>query len=183
MCLGLGPGEFWASRNDFSKFEKMTPTGDLLLGNMWLLLRRMNACIDKFQPNTSQANYFEGFWRITSKTNTKIEVRKQFESCVPIAIPLSLQDMLLKRNEFLPTWPSVSFLPSNPCLFWWIISANSCLLVFNSIIRWKPEKIKRLCNVNTWARRSCWNADHADCRLQTVQTVQYLYLYLNFLVP
>ena len=84
MCLGLGPGEFWASRNDFSKFEKMTPTGDLLLGNMWLLLRRMNACIDKFQPNTSQANYFEGFWRITSKTNTKIEVRKQFESCVPI---------------------------------------------------------------------------------------------------
>ena len=79
--------------------------------------------------------------------------------------------------------PSLSFLPSNPCLFWWIISANSCLLVFNSIIRWKPEKIKRLCNVNTWARRSCWNADHADCRLQTVQTVQYLYLYLNFLVP
>ena len=98
-------------------------------------------------------------------------------------IRLSLQHMLLKRNEFLPTWPSVSFLPSNPCLFWWIISANSCLLVFNSIIRWKPEKIKRLCNVNTWTRRSCWNADHADCRLQTVQTVQYLYLYLNFLVP
>ena len=63
----------------------MTPTGDLLLGNMWLLLRRMNACIDKFQPNTSQANYFEGFWKITSKTDTKIEVRKQFESCVPIA--------------------------------------------------------------------------------------------------
>ena len=29
-----------------------------------------------------------------------------------------------------------------------MISENSCLLVFNSIIRWKPEKIKRLCNVN-----------------------------------
>ena len=39
---------------------------------------RMKACIDEFQPNTSQANYFNGFWRITSKTNTKIEVRKQF---------------------------------------------------------------------------------------------------------
>ena len=52
---------------------------------LWLLLRRMKASIDEFQPNTSQANYFEGFWRITSKTNTKIEVRKQFESCVPIA--------------------------------------------------------------------------------------------------
>ena len=53
--------------------------------NLWLFLRRMKACIDEFQPNTSQGNYFEGFWRITSKTNTKIEVRKQFESCVPIA--------------------------------------------------------------------------------------------------
>ena len=52
---------------------------------LWLPLGRMKACIDEFQPNTSQANYFEGFWRITSKTNTKIEVRKQFESCVPIA--------------------------------------------------------------------------------------------------
>ena len=69
----------------FKIWENVPATGDLLLGNMWLLLRRMNACIDKFQPNTSQANYFEGFWRITSKTNTKIEVRKQFESCVPIA--------------------------------------------------------------------------------------------------
>ena len=53
--------------------------------NLGLFLPRMKACIDEFQPNKSQANYFEGFWRITSKTNTKIEVRKQFESCVPIA--------------------------------------------------------------------------------------------------
>ena len=52
--------------------------------NLWLFLRRMKACIDEFQPNTSQGNYFEGFWRIPSKTN-KIEVRKQFESCGPIA--------------------------------------------------------------------------------------------------
>ena len=41
-------------------------------------LRRMTmkACIDAFWPNTSQANYFEGFWRITSKINAKIQVRK-----------------------------------------------------------------------------------------------------------
>ena len=45
----------------------------------------MKAFIDEFQPNTSQANYFEGFWRITSKTKGKIDVRKQFESCVAIA--------------------------------------------------------------------------------------------------
>ena len=34
--------------------------------------------------------------------------------------------------------------------------------------------------------RSCWNTDHADCGLQTVQTVQtesyFSYLYLNFLI-
>ena len=35
------------------------------------VLRRMKACIDEFRPNTSQANYFEGFWRITSKINAR----------------------------------------------------------------------------------------------------------------
>ena len=73
--------------------------------NLGLFLPRMKACIDEFQTNTSQANYFEGFWKITSKTNSKIEVRKQFES----PIRLSLEHMLLKRNEFLPAWPSLSY--------------------------------------------------------------------------
>ena len=40
----------------------------------------MKACIDECQPNTSKTNYSEGFWRITSKINAKIEVRKQLES-------------------------------------------------------------------------------------------------------
>ena len=40
----------------------------------------MKACIDECQPNTSQANYSEGFWRITSKTNAKIKVRRHLES-------------------------------------------------------------------------------------------------------
>ena len=40
----------------------------------------MKACIDECQPNTSQANYSEGFWKITSKINAKIEVRKHLES-------------------------------------------------------------------------------------------------------
>ena len=78
---------------------------------------RMKACIDEFQPNTSQANYFEGFWRIRSKTNTKIEISKQFESCMPIADSSKSAHMLLKRNEYLPAWPSLNFLPANPCLF------------------------------------------------------------------
>ena len=37
----------------------------------------MIACIDAFGQSTSQANYFEGFWGITSKINAKIQVRKQ----------------------------------------------------------------------------------------------------------
>ena len=73
--VGGGPGHFGQS------YTKYYPRAMCL----WLLLPRMKACIDEFQPNTSQANYFEGFWRITSKTNSKIEVTKQFESCVPIA--------------------------------------------------------------------------------------------------
>ena len=57
-------------------FQKASPLGIYLSR----FLRRMKACIDEFQPNTantSQANYFEGFWRITSKTNTKMEITKQ----------------------------------------------------------------------------------------------------------
>ena len=82
MCLVPSPGEFWASRNDFSKCEKMAQVRSMCL---WLLLRRMKACMAEFQPNTSQASPFEGFWRISGKTNMKINVRKQFESSVPIA--------------------------------------------------------------------------------------------------
>ena len=57
-------------------FQKASPLGIYLSR----FLRRMKACIDEFQPNTantSKANYFEGFWRITSKTNTKMEITKQ----------------------------------------------------------------------------------------------------------
>ena len=75
---------------------------------------------------------------ITSKANTKMEVRKQSESCVPRRSPIrvSLQHMLLKRNEFLPAWPSLSFLPSNPCLFRWIISQTDHLLLVGAVVDW-----------------------------------------------
>ena len=62
------------SKRFFSNLVKMAlPSGRSLSR----LLRRMKACIDEFRPNTSQANYFGGFWRITSEINAKIEVRKQ----------------------------------------------------------------------------------------------------------
>ena len=40
-----------------------------------------------------------------------------------------------RRNSF-----PVSFSPSKPCLFWWLLSVNSCVLVFNPIFRWKTKK-------------------------------------------
>ena len=69
----LSPGSFELHAAIFSNLVKMkVPPGR----NLLRVLRRMKACIDEFQPNTSQANYFERFWRITSKINAKIEVRK-----------------------------------------------------------------------------------------------------------
>ena len=80
-CFGLRFRNYRPASYSARELILFFPLGKYL----WRLLWRVKACIDEFQPNTSQANYFEGFWRITSKTNTKIEVRKQFESCVPIA--------------------------------------------------------------------------------------------------
>ena len=52
----------------------------------------MKACIDEFEPNTSQANYSEGFWRIKSQTNAKIEVSGPYSG-----------NVLLKRSEIRPS--------------------------------------------------------------------------------
>ena len=67
-------GSFELHATIFSNLVKMAlPSGRILSR----LLRRMKAFIDEFRPNTSQANYFGGFWRITSEINAKIEVIKQ----------------------------------------------------------------------------------------------------------
>ena len=63
-------------------------------------VNRMKACIDECQPNTSQTNYSEGFWRITSKINAKIEVRKQLESVHANRRSPTLCHMFLKRRRF-----------------------------------------------------------------------------------
>ena len=90
----------------------------------------MKACIDECQPNTSQANYSEGFWRITSKINAKIEVRKHLESVhANRRSPNSVPHVLETATISFPYLPSLRFSPSNSCLFWWILSANLCLLV------------------------------------------------------
>ena len=46
---------------------------------------KMKACIDKFRPNTSQANCCEGYWRITHKIKAKIVLRKQKNLCAQFA--------------------------------------------------------------------------------------------------
>ena len=99
-------GSFELHATIFSNLVKMAlPSGRILSR----LLRRMKAFIDEFRPNTSQANYFGGFWRITSEINAVKSVPR-------------------------------SFLPSKLCLFWWLISVNSCLLVFNSIFHRETKK-------------------------------------------
>ena len=75
FCLVPAPIVFELHATIFQKLRKLS-----VRRGMWRLLKGMKACMDEFQPNTSQANYFEGFWNITSKTNVKIEVRKQQES-------------------------------------------------------------------------------------------------------
>ena len=107
------------------------------------VLRIMKACIDECQPNTSQTNYSEGFWRITNKINAKIEVRKHLEVRIcacksPIAELCATCSW--NGDDFLPVLPSLRFWPSNSCLCWWIVSANSCLLVSNSICFWESRK-------------------------------------------
>ena len=121
------------------------------------VLRIMKVCIDECQPNTSQANYSEGFWRITSNINAKIEVRKHLESVHVNRSKSAIAELCAtcswNGDGFLPVLPSLRFWPSNSCLFWWILSANSCLLVSNSILFWESRKQSVLVReVNMWSR-------------------------------
>ena len=60
----------------------------------------MKASIDELEPNTSQANYSEGFWRTTSQTNTNIEVTEK-ENAIR-RVSHGLVHILLKRSEIRP---------------------------------------------------------------------------------
>ena len=159
MCLVPAPGEFWALRNDFSKGVATRNLFVAVFAKNESLYRRISTKYCKYKSSKL-------FWRILEDNkqnkheNGDNKTVRIFACRSPIR--LSLQHRLLKHNEFLPAWPSLSFLPSNPCLFWWIISTNSCLfvfnqprshgsllarwertgvgLVFNSIFRWKPKK-------------------------------------------
>ena len=82
MCLVPAPGEFWASRNDLSNFEKMSADACGVFVTSFAknesLYRRIST---KYKSS-------ELFWRIledNKQNKRENEVRKQFESCVPIA--------------------------------------------------------------------------------------------------
>ena len=113
MCLVPAPGVFWVLRNDFSKG---VATGDLFVAvfaKNESLYRRISTKYCKYKSSKL-------FWRILEDNkqnkheNGDIITVRIFACRSPIR--LSLQHRLLKHNEFLPAWPSLSFLPSNPCL-------------------------------------------------------------------
>ena len=91
---------------------------------------------DKFRPNTSQANCFEGFWRTTNKIKAKIEVRKRKKSLRAIhqAGYVCHTSAANAMYSF-----SLSLLPSKHCLFWCLLSASICLLV---LTRYFDEKLR-----------------------------------------
>ena len=89
---------------------------------------KMKDGVDKFRQNTSQANCFEGFWRITSKMKAKIEVRKEKKSLCAIRRVgyVCHTSSANAMNSF-----SLSLLPLKHCLFWYLLSAGTCLLVLS----------------------------------------------------
>ena len=146
MCLVPAPGEFWASRNDFPKLEIWRRTCDVICGcfaKNESLYRRIST---KYKSRKL-------FWRILEDTKQNKQNRGKKTVWILRAdrrFVLVCSTCCWNATNSFP--PSLSLLPSNPCLFWWIISANSCLLVSNLKIGWKPEKTKRLFKVNTWPR-------------------------------
>ena len=97
---------------------------------------KMKTCVYKFRPNTSQANCFEGFWRITNKIKAKIEVRKQEKSLRAIH-RAGYVCQTTSANAMYSF--SLSLLPSKHCLFWCLLSASICLLV---LTRYFDEKLR-----------------------------------------
>ena len=78
MCLVPALGSFELHETIFSNLvaclfgrgykcgKSGGPVGKNFFAGFCGFVRRMKSCIDEFRPNTSQANYFEGFWRIKS---------------------------------------------------------------------------------------------------------------------
>ena len=110
---------------------------------------KMKTCVDKFRPNTSQANCFEGFWRTTNKIKAKIEVRKQKKSLRGIhqAGYVCHTSSANAMYSF-----SLSLLPSKHCLFWCLLSASICLLV---LTRYFDEKLRNKASFGSRQSRTC----------------------------
>ena len=77
------------------------------------------------------------FWRILedNKQNKRENWSKETLRICACKSPIAELCATCSWNgdDFLPVLPSLRFSPSNSCLFWWSILANSCLLVSNSI--------------------------------------------------
>ena len=78
------------------------------------------------------------FWRIL-EDNKQDKRENPGKKTVRIAEPAMSTTHILwyssnATNSFL-----LSFLPSKSCLFWWILSVNYYVLVFNPIFQWKTK--------------------------------------------
>ena len=128
---------------------------------------KMRDGVHKFRPNTSQANSFEGFWRITSKMKAKIDVRKEKKSlCATRRVGYVCHTSSANAmNAF-----SLSLLPLKHFLFWYLLSAGTCLLV---LTRYFDEKLRKLRNKASFGSKQLYwlYLRHEDFSTKTVNTM------------
>ena len=125
---------------------------------------KMKDGVDEFRPNTSQTNCFEGFWRITSKMKAKIEVRKEKKSLCAIRQVdyVCHTSSANAMNSF-----SLSLLPLKHCLFWYLLSAGTCLLV---LTRYFDEKLRNKASFGS--KQLYWlYLRHGDFSTKTANTM------------
>ena len=137
-CLVPAPVDCWPSHTELSKMLNfMASRGEFLwagFGNNERLYRRMST---KYKSSKL-------FWRILedNKQNKRENWGKETLRICACKSPIAELCATCSWNgdDFLPVLPSLRFSLSNSCLFWWILSANSCLLVPNSIFFWESRK-------------------------------------------
>ena len=148
--------DFWPSRTELSKSLNFTAYESLY--------RRMST---KYKSRKL-------FWRILedNKQNKRENWGKETLRICACKSPIAELCATCSWNgdDFLPVLPSLRFWPSNSCLFWWILSANSCLLVSNSIFFWESRKQSVLVK-ETWGHevtpRDYANYDNLISRIMT----------------
>ena len=128
LCASFQPSLcFWASPNNFSKtYKNVGPTVTAFAKNESLYRRIWT----KYKSSKL-------FWRILEdKKPDKRENRGKKTVNAIWQVGHTLVTFCWNAVKSVP----LSFLPSRSRLFWWILSVNLCLLVFNSIFGRETKK-------------------------------------------